>query len=103
MSDLKYSLSFLAYALQTRTVKHKWYKFWKEDERIEYMDWVRHSMMINEAEYQLLSGDFKHPSKTPAWSLVWRSLAGVDIDNIRDLIIEEVVHSDGYKSSYVSV
>ena len=102
MSEFKYSLSFNAYVLQVKTTKHKWYKFWGEDELIEYMDWVRYSMVINEAEYKLLSGDFKHPEKNPVWSLVWRAMAGVDVDNIRDLMIEDVTHFRGRQSNYVS-
>ena len=92
MSELKYRLSFFAYVLQIKITKRKWYKFWGEDERYEYMVWVRYSMMINEAEYQLLAGDFKHPAEIPAWSLVWRALAGVDIDNIKNVQIEDVTH-----------
>jgi len=92
MSELKYRISFHAYVRQTKTIRHKWYKFWEKDIHSEYMGWSRYSMMINEAEYQLLAGDFKHPAKSPAWSLVWRALAGVDIDNIKNVQIEDATY-----------
>jgi len=94
MGEFKYQVSFLAFKTCSKTMKPKWWQFYKRPVFIEYSDWIPYSIYITESEWSEL---FKRQTECKLmWRVLFRALANVDEGNVSHLQIETINSATPY-------